>query len=124
MEITFYKHSQDREMVTELESVEITDVLYEKLAKSEFSQVGKARPTEMNFDGDKATIPAVALSHRLRGMLLQFLYEFLCETVKESLEKMGEAPSSSEYRDHTFDVKSLIELLEKIKDISYTHFAR
>lgn len=124
MDITFYNASTSKSTPSKCSIVQVSDELYIKLAKSEFSQIGASKGIRLNLDGDLIEVKVVELSNIIRQAQILYFNELLPSVLQESLEKMGDSPSSSEYEIYTADLKSILELLDNFKDSSFSHFGK
>jgi len=124
MNFTFYIADLDKKTPSDCKIVDVSDDLFWMLAKSEFSQIGNSKKVKINLDGEMIEVKAVGLTSFIRKTLLDYLKEFLVKVLKESLNKMGSSPSSMEFADHTFDLRSILELIEALENPSFTHLNR
>ncbi|MGR6831478.1 hypothetical protein [Aliivibrio wodanis] len=122
MDITFYNASTSTSSKCSI--VQVSDELYIKLAKSEFSQIGAMKDISLNLDGDMIEVKIVELSNVIRQAQILYFNELLPSLLQDSLEKMGDSPSSSEYEIYTSDLKTILELLENFKDLSFSYFSK
>lgn len=124
MDITFYKASFDKNTPSECAIVELSDDLFEKLAKSEFSQMGISKKRKINLDGELIEVKAVELTPMIRDSILVYLKNLLTNDLQNNLEKLGNSPSTNEFRDYTLDLKPILELIRLIETDTYTHLDR
>src|SRR5262245_42603173 len=105
MEITFYGRARVIEHVT------VSNDLYLRLARSEFSKIGKSRNTAITIDGEKAKLSLVSLSNRVRTNLERFVICFIAEEVQRLIERAGTRPTGREVEPFLKDLASLLQIL-------------
>jgi hypothetical protein len=104
MEISFYGKRGAIDHVT------VSDDLFLRLAKSEFSKIGKSKITSIYLDGEKAKLPLVALSKGTRTNLGRFLVCFIAEEVERLIDQCGTRPTGREVEPFLRDLESLIQI--------------
>ena len=122
MDIYFYKIKNNA--VLNSQSVELSDELFLKLSKSEFSQIGASKKIKVKIDEDEIELGLVELSSKLRSFFLIFLKDLLVEVLSDSFDKLGESPSKDEFFDYTCDPKSILNLIECFQNQEFTHLNR
>jgi len=119
LEISFYaKNGQPPQ------SVELTEDIYEWLAKSDFSQIGKSVPKNILIEGEEEKLPLVKLTNGNRKKLSDFLGEEIIHESDTVLTKLGDSPSKKEYQDETNRLRKLHELLKCIENQQYQYLQR
>ena len=73
--------------------VELSEDIYEWLAKSEFSKIGKSVPKNILIDGEEEKLPLVKLGKDNRRKLRAFLLEAISTESDAVLIQLGESPS-------------------------------
>jgi hypothetical protein len=104
MEISFYGKRGAIDHVT------VSDDLFIRLAKSEFSKIGRSRPTPISLDGEKVKLPLVALSKGVRTSLGRFLVCLIAEEVERLIDRCGTRPTGREVEPFLRDLESLIQI--------------
>ncbi|MBD2778961.1 hypothetical protein [Iningainema tapete] len=104
--------------------VELIDEIYEWLAKSDFSKIGKSVPRKILIDGEKQTLPLVMLSKGNRKKLKAFLGKEIISECDSVLTKLGDSPSKQEYQDGTQRLRKLQELLKCVDNEHYDYLQR
>jgi hypothetical protein len=90
--------------------VTVSDNLFLRLAKSEFSKIGRSKVTSISLDGEKVRLPLVALSKQLRTNLGRFLVCFITEEVERLISRCGTRPTGREVEPFLRDLESLIQI--------------
>ena len=104
--------------------VEVSEDLYEWLAKSEFSKIGKSVPRKMLIDEEEEKLPLVKLGKDNRKKLRTFFLEAISQESDTLLTKLGDSPSKKEYQDATYRLRMLQELRKCIENRSYQYLQR
>lgn len=100
LDITFYKENTDPESEA---AIALSEEFYEKLAKSDFAEIGKTLKKKIKID---------------------FLQEEIVEETKIMLEKLGDSPSKEEYNQHSSDLRKLHEILKHLEYSQYHYLAK
>ena len=119
LDITFYTTTDQPPR-----SVEVAEDIYEWLAKSDFSKIGKSVPTKILLEGEKEKIPLVKLSKGNRKKLRSFLVEKIIRESHAVLTQLGDSPSKKEYQDGTNRLRKLQELLRCVENEDYLYLQR
>jgi len=119
LDISFY--SQDRE---EVEVVEVPEELYHRLAKSEFSKIGKSDEKEMKIDGEITKSCVVLLEGETRRKFSDFFRNEIVQESDEMLDKLGNSPSKQEYIEASSRLKILQSLRKLIEDEKHKYLNR
>ncbi|MBD2144687.1 hypothetical protein [Sphaerospermopsis sp. FACHB-1194] len=103
----------------------------ERLAKSDFSEIGTSRKQKINIeDGEADDIEVVDLdkgkiSNRTR--LIDFFKEAIVEESIAMLEKLGEGdtlPSKEEYKQQTYTLRKFQQILKVLENSQYSYLQR
>ncbi|MEH2359236.1 hypothetical protein [Nostoc sp.] len=119
LDITFYTTNDQPPR-----SVEVAEDIYEWLAKSDFSKIGKSVPTKILVEGEKEKIPLVKLSKVNRKKLRSFLGDEIIRESDAVLTELGDSPSKKEYQDGTNRLRKLQELLKCVENEHYLYLQR
>jgi hypothetical protein len=104
MEISFYGKRGAIDHVT------VSDDLFMRLAKSEFSKIGKSKGITISLDGEKVKLPLVTLNKGVRTNLGRFLACFIAEEVERLIERCGTRPTGREVEPFLRDLEALIQI--------------
>ena len=104
--------------------VELAEDIYEWLAKSEFSKIGKSVPTKMLIDGEEEKLPLVKLGKDNRKKLRAFFLEAISQESYTLLTKLGDSPSKKEYQDTKYRLEMLHELRKCVENQNYHYLQR
>lgn len=124
MDIVFYKIGTPESISADCVVVQVSDILFSTLAKSDFSQLGESRKAKIDLDGEVVELRLVKLTKIIRQALITFLSELVIDTLQDSFSHLGDSPSPSEYREYTSDLKTILEIIQYFRDTSFTHFNR
>jgi hypothetical protein len=104
MEISFYgKHGV-------IDHVTVSDELFIRLAKSEFSKIGRSKVTPICLDEERVRLPLVALRKAVRTNLGRFLVCFIAEEVERLIDRCGTRPTGREVEPFLSNLESLIQI--------------
>lgn len=123
MDITFYKASFTADTESTVQSVEVTDALYERLARTEFSRIGNSEKTSINVDGEMTSTRLVLLTRVIRLSVELALIDLLITVVGERVAK-GDSIDPKGYRAYVEDERALLQLIQILRDETFTHLAR
>jgi hypothetical protein len=104
-------------------SVEVSEDIYEWLAKSEFSKIGQSVPRKMLIDGEEEKLPLVKLGKDNRRKLRTFFLEAI-RWESDAVVQLGDSPSKKELQPVTYRLKKLLELLKCIENPNYQYLQR
>jgi hypothetical protein len=104
--------------------VELSEDIFEWLAKSEFAKIGKSVTRKMLIDGEEEKLPLVKLSKYNRKKLKDFFCDAITRESDAVLKQLGESPSKQEYQDATYRLRKFLELLNFIEDENYAYLQR
>jgi len=113
------KNGQDND------SVDVSEDLFERSAKSEYSKIGGGSiATQFQLDGEDVTLEVVVLTYETRKRFIEFFNEAIANETSAMLERLGDRPSTQEYREATYRVKTLCQLLDCVKNENYFYLQR
>jgi hypothetical protein len=104
--------------------VEVSESLYEWLARSEFAKVGKSHLRSISLDGEELQLSVVDLEQDIRQGLAQFLRDQIIEESDRVLGKLNELESKSEVQDMTYRLRKFQELRKCVENPAYQYFQR
>ncbi|MCF4968679.1 hypothetical protein [Nostoc sp. CMAA1605] len=104
--------------------IELSEEIYEWLAKSDFSKIGKSVTRKVFVEGEQEKLPLVKLSKENRKKLRNFLGEEIIRESDAVLTRLGDSPSKKEYQDGTNKLRKLQELLKGIENLQYQYLQR
>lgn len=105
-------------------TVEVEEDLYEWLAKSQFSKIGKSRKTKINLEGEEESLDLVKLSKDNRKKLRNFLLEAISEESDSVLSQLGDSPSKQEYESVTYRLRKLQDMRKCVENGKYVYLQR
>jgi hypothetical protein len=105
-------------------SVEVSEDIYEWLAKSEFSKIGQSVPRKMLIDGEEEKLPLVKLGKDNRRKLRAFFLEAITEESDAVVHQLGDSPSKKEVQAVTYRLKKLQELRKCVENPNYHYLQR
>jgi hypothetical protein len=104
--------------------VEMSEDVYERLAKSEFSQIGQSVPRNILIDEEEEKLPVVELDPDIRQKFRHFFRDaIICES-DTVLTKLGDSPLKEEYQAATYRLRKLLDLLKCIENEDYHYLQR
>ncbi|MEG3895508.1 MULTISPECIES: hypothetical protein [unclassified Microcoleus] len=104
--------------------VEMSEDVYEWLAKSEFSKIGKSVPRNILIDEEDEKLPVVELYRDIRQKLRNFFRDaIICES-DTVLTKLGDSPLKEEYQAATYRLRKLLDLLKCVENEDYKYLQR
>jgi hypothetical protein len=118
MEISFYGKGKV------IGHVSVSDALFLRLARSEFSKIGQSRPTPMVLDQERIKLPLVRLTKKIRAMLQRFVVCFIAEEVERLLEEHGTRPTGREVEPALNDLRALIQIAHLLSNGSVIYLQR
>jgi hypothetical protein len=111
LDIIFYSH--DRQSI---KYIELSEDVYEWLAKSEFSKIGDSLERTFFIDGEEENIPVVELDRKNRQQLRLFFLEAVAEESDLVLTQLGNTLSKESYQQVTYRLKKLQELRKCVEN--------
>lgn len=104
--------------------IEMSEDVYEWLAKSEFSQIGKSVPKNILIDEEEEKLPVVELDRDIRQKFRNFFRDaIICES-DTLLTKLGDSPLKEEYQAATYRLRKLLDLLKCVENEDYQYLQR
>jgi predicted HAD superfamily phosphohydrolase len=104
--------------------VQVSESLYEWLARSDFSKIGGSEPTRLELEGETVELPLVALAKETRQGLMQFLRDQIVLETEGVLQQLDTVFSKDIYQEVTYRLRKLQELRKCIEDQSYAYLQR
>lgn len=107
--------------------IELSPEFYERLAKSDFSEIGTSHKINIKIDGEEEEIEAISLSKGKitnRQRLIDFFKEEIVEESRKMLKNLGKSPSKDEYQQQTYPLSKLQEILEYLENTQYTYLQK
>jgi hypothetical protein len=123
MNIELLEVSNDNKILDN-KTFDFSQHLFLLLSKSDFSKLGVSKNIKVKLDGEDVDLKICELSPFIRSTIIRFLEEFLVEILSERLEKLGDSPSSNEFKEYTLDLRELTILVKSLKNTKYTHLKR
>lgn len=105
-------------------SIRVGDEFYEWLAKSEFSQLGRSRNTQIEVEGEVAELPLVTLGIATRRGLIEFFSEAILGETRALIHGSESPMTQTQWQDKTTRLKTLLELLDCLKTDTYQYLQR
>lgn len=101
--------------------VELSESLYEWLAKSPFSRIGRSTPVQLTVEGEILEIPVVELGQTIREQLSQFFRDQIVAETDVVLDDLEKVEVKEDYRSLTYRLRKLQELRKCVEnpDLSY-----
>lgn len=107
------------------DSVRITAMTYEWLARSEFSKIGGLSiDTEIYIDEENVILPLVELNENIRQQFKKFFSEAIVSESDAVLTKLGDYPTKEQYHEETYRLRKLLELLKCVENENYQYLQR
>jgi hypothetical protein len=104
--------------------IEMSEDVYEWLAKSEFSKIGKSVPRNILIDEEEEKLPVVELDRDIRQKFSNFFRDaIICES-DTVLTKLGDSPLKEEYQAATYRLRKLLDLLKCVENEDYQYLQR
>ncbi|GCL43417.1 hypothetical protein [Dolichospermum planctonicum] len=122
LDITFYSKNGEAS-----DTIEFSEQFYEKLIKSDFTEIGASHKIKIKVDEEEQEIEAIDLNKGIitnRQRLIDFFKEKIVEESKNMIEKLGDAPSKDEYEKQSYSLKKFHEILASVEDKKYDYLER
>lgn len=104
--------------------IEMSSDVYEWLAKSEFTKIGKSVPRNILIDEEEEKLPVVELEPDIRQKFRNFFRDaIICES-DIVLTKLGDSPLKEEYQAATYRLRKLLDLLKCVENEDYQYLQR
>jgi hypothetical protein len=112
--------------------VEVSESLYEWLARSEFARVGQSKIRSLSLDGEPLELSVVDLERETRQELATFLRNQIIEESDRVLGELEEVrwpsvglgPSKSEVQEMTYRLRKFQELRKCVENPTYEYLQR
>jgi hypothetical protein len=112
--------------------VEVSELLYEWLARSEFSRVGESQVRSLSLDGEDLDLAVVDLGRETRQGLASFLRDQIIEESEalraskaaRVLGELDEVRSKAEVQDMTYRLRKFQELRKCVENPLYGYLQR
>ncbi|MEM9542408.1 MAG: hypothetical protein AAGA60_23310 [Cyanobacteria bacterium P01_E01_bin.42] len=119
LDVIFY--SRDRQSS---QYVELSEDVYEWLARSQFSKIGESSNRVFLVDGEEECVPVVELDRENRQHLRLFFLEAVAEESDKVLTQLDRVLSKDTYRQFTYRLEKLQELRKCVENEHYLYFQR
>jgi hypothetical protein len=123
MDITLYKVPPSNEIEAVPHSVEVSDTLYEHMARTDFSKIGSSEDRAISLDDEMIDVRLVTLTPVIRRCIEFALVELLINIVGERIMD-GLNLAQEKYKKYCRDENALLQILSSIRDESFTHIGR
>lgn len=104
--------------------VELSESLYEWLAKSPFSKIGSSRPVQLNVEGEVLEIPVVTLGQSIRQQLSQCFRDQIVAETEVVLEDLETVELKEDYRSLTYRLRKFQELRKCVENPNLSYLQR
>jgi hypothetical protein len=104
--------------------VEVSESLYEWLARSVFGQVGQSQVRSILLDGEALELPVVDLGGETRQGLSHFLRDQIIEESDRVLIGLDEVRSKSEVQEMTYRLRKFQELRKCVENPAFSYLQR
>ena len=122
LDIKFYSKDCESSVM-----IRLSDELYERLAKSDFSEIGQPHKIKIEIDGEEDEIEAIDLNKGKitnRQRLIDFFKEEIVEESKQIKTKLPESPTKEEYKQQTYSFFKLIEILTSLENQQFSYLQK
>jgi hypothetical protein len=104
--------------------VEVSESLYEWLARSEFARVGESQVRSLSLDGEDLDLAVVDLGRETRQGLASFLRDQIIEESDRVLGELEEVRSKDEVQEMTYRLRKFQELRKCVENPVYGYLQR
>jgi hypothetical protein len=104
--------------------VEVSESLYEWLARSEFARVGESQVRSLSLDGEDLDLAVVDLGQETRQGLASFLRDQIIEESDRVLGELDEVRSKAEVQEMTYRLRKFQELRKCVENPLYGYLQR
>lgn len=109
------------------DTIDFSPDFYERLAKSDFAEIGLSHKIKFKIDGEETDIEVIDLekgkiTHRQR--FIDFCKEEIIEASKNMLNSLGDSPSKEEYQTHSYPLRKFQEILSYLENTHYQYLQR
>lgn len=122
LDITFYGTPD-----TEPREIECSANFYERLAQSDFAEIGASQPITLLVEAEHYTLQLVSLDKGIvssRQRFRELLKEMITRESAAMLARLGDAPSKEDYQAASYDLRKLHEILQCVGDRQYLYLER
>ncbi|MCW6035696.1 hypothetical protein K4A83_05340 [Spirulina subsalsa FACHB-351] len=108
-------------------NIELSAEFYERLAKSDFSEIGTTHRIEVQIDGEQTEIEAVDLDKGIisnRQRLIDFFKEAIYEESRNMIDKLGDSPSKDEYQQQSYPLIKFHEIMKCLENTQYCYLQK
>ncbi|QEI40478.1 hypothetical protein BMF77_01047 [Dolichospermum sp. UHCC 0315A] len=122
LDIKFYSKNCESSVM-----IELSDELYKRLAKSDFSEIGQPHKIKIKIDGEEDEIEAIDLNKGKitnRQRLIDFFKEEIVEESKNIKTKLGESPPSKDEYKQLYPFFKLIEILTSLENTQFYYLQK
>ncbi|WP_072620530.1 hypothetical protein [Spirulina major] len=122
LDITFYGDA-----ATEPRVIECSTSFFERLAQSDFAEIGSSQAMVLSVEGDDYPLQVVPLEKGLipnRQRFREFFKEWITQESATMLSRLGDAPTKGEYLAASYGLRKLHEILNCVEDRSYLYLER
>ena len=104
--------------------IEVAENIYEWLARSHFSKIGKSIEHPLEIDGEIEHLPVVELNETNRSQFRLFFLEAVAEESDRLLAKLSESFDKNDYDEVTYRLRKLQELRKGIENPTHQFLQR
>lgn len=104
--------------------IELSENIYEWLARSKFSKIGKSLETKIKIDGEEESLPLVPLDQENRRQLRLFFLEAIANESDVILTQLEAYDSKATYQQAIYRLRKLQELRKCVENENYQYLQR
>ncbi len=104
--------------------VEVSESLYEWLARSDFARMGQSEIRALSLDGESLELAVVDLKRETRQGLASFLRDQIIEESDRVLGELDEVRSKAEVQEMTYRLRKFQELRKCVENPIYSYLQR
>lgn len=104
--------------------IQLSEALYEWLARSQFSKIGRSEPVELTLEGEVIELPLVPLEQDTRQGLSTFFRDQIVTETERILAQLDMTFSKDLYAEATYRLRKLQELRRCVEDPNYVYLQR
>ncbi|MDY6936652.1 MAG: hypothetical protein SWY16_03210 [Cyanobacteriota bacterium] len=119
LDIIFYKTDK-----MQPQYIEVSENIYEWLARSHFSKIGESTEQNIEIDGEIKNLSVVKLDTKNRSQLRLFFLEAVAEESDNLLKKLIENLDKNEYNEVTYRLRKLQELRKCVENPAHKFLQR
>ena len=110
--------------IAQTKYVEVSEDLYEWLARSQFSKIGHSIPYQIDFDGEEETVTVVELNSENRNQFRLFFLEAVAEESDLLLTQLADNMDKEQYQTLTYRLRKLQELRKGVENLEHQYMQR